>query len=133
MVYGERVKTFVFPSGLNVNQFLTLSGAAGSAFISGTPTNPINGRVWAVQVEWSGTALSGAFVRVESTHPSDRILARTGSASDVYYPRNVVHTNAGSQATEGNLYDTFVVNGNLEIVAGSANNNDAVRVQVYYI
>ena len=136
---NERVKLLTWVSGTGTTGLYhslnvpIVSGAALTAYASGTSSHTINGEIKAIQIDWTSGTNPGYLV-ITSEEPSDTILAvyNTSGTDRIYYPRNITCNNAGSQAVAADYWENFVVKGNVYCNIGSVNDTTIADVRVYY-
>jgi len=134
MVRDNRLKICTWSGTTHSYVLSVTSGVALTAYASGTSSHSINGEIHAVQIDWTSGTNPG-YVVITADEPNDTILAvyNTSGTDRIYYPRNIICNNAGSQATAANYWDNFVVRGNLYCNVGSASYGTTADVRVYYI
>jgi len=112
--------------------------AAGDATwnaVSSTLKHPVNGRLLAIQIDYSATAPATTDITITSDSPSDTLLQLTNKNTDgIWYPRNqVCSNNEGALAVAGdNLWDYFIVQGNINITIAQGGNTKIYLVRIYY-
>lgn len=105
---------------------VTVAGSAGSATGSGTSTQPINGRLLAVYIDYTSQPVT-ADVTITSTVPTQTLLTRSNSGTDGwFYPRALLQDTAAANLTA--VYDAMPICGyvNVAVAQGDAGSVDVI-------
>lgn len=116
---------------------VTTAGDDGDATGSAKTAHPVNGKLYAVHVDYHGSAPATTDVTIAQTEaPAHTLLTLTDENSDgMWFPREQVHSNAGVALTlEGTepLVEAPPVAGNVTVsVAGANALTDCVVVRLF--
>jgi hypothetical protein len=122
---------------------VTTTGSDGSAEGTGYSPYPLNGRVYALHVDWNASAPAGTsdiVVTSEESTPTFTYFTLENSATDVtLYPRVQVTDNTGTglvyiAATGETVCDMYPIHGRMKVaVAGCNALTTAVTVYAYIL
>lgn len=127
----NRIKRFKFNTTGSPTGDGYLTASAAGAFTGSSWT--INGQIWAVQIDYSGTCAATADLTITIEDPSDTLLQLTNYNTDgVWYPRNNTTYNNGSEIGT-DIMEPFISCGKVIISGAQFTASDKVEVTIFYI
>ena len=120
----------------NITITVTTTGSDGSATGTGYSAHPLNGRVYALYVDWSASAPAGTSditITSEDSNPTWTYYSKSNSVTDVAVYPVVQCTDNGATAVSG-TYQHYPINSRMKVaVAGCNALTTAVTVYVWIL
>lgn len=111
------------------------SGSAGSATGSGRTTEPVNGLVMGVYLDYSASAAATGDVSIATVSPAVTVLSVANNATDgLYLPRVAARDTAGAVVTfdgTNEIYEPIPVTDYVTVSLAQMNDGDTVTVTLW--
>jgi len=111
------------------------AGSAGSATGSGQTTEPVNGLLMGVYLDYSASSAATGDVTLATASPAVTLLAVANNATDgVYLPRALVVDTAAAGVTydgTNEVYDALPVDDYVNVTLAGMNDGDTVTVTLW--